>query len=375
MLTHEQIVALARRHDGLKTLSAYISVPADASSPVTAARALLRQGIARVRDDLAYASHVERTVFESCAARLSARVEQGVHKQGGGTWVGFASADGATYDESLHAATPVIVTWEERMRIVPYLAACDDRSALVVMLDREHATLYRYGLDVLSEIERIETIPDISTGPHMGAPPRRAFHSGTQGETSTETAARQVAAAFKRHASHVLSRITECNRADEWLVLGGAAEAVAHVASLLPCEARARMAIASTATGMSVAQVRDAAEAATRGLRCARHRRLVKELLERTHGVALDAIGYEQVDCAITRRAIGMLVMARRWTEDHDDTAENIVRLALAQHAAVEIVNGEAAVPLEMHSNGIGARLRFAISASPGAVHSESAMA
>ena len=81
MLTHEQLVALAQRHDGLKTLSAYISVPADVSSPSTAARALLRKGIVRLRDELTYASHVERTVFESCAARLAARAEQGMHKQ------------------------------------------------------------------------------------------------------------------------------------------------------------------------------------------------------------------------------------------------------------------------------------------------------
>ncbi len=375
MLTHEQLVALAQRHDGLKTLSAYISVPADVSSPATAARALLRKGIVRLRDELTYASHVERTVFEACAARLTARAEQGMHKQGGGTWVGFASADGATYDETLHEAAPVTVTWEDRMRIVPYLTACDDRSALVVILDREHATLYRYGLDVLSEIERIETIPDVTTGPHMGTPPRRSFHPGTQGETATETAARQVAAAFRRHTSHIISRITECSKPDEWLVLGGAAEAVSHVAALVPADVRARMAIANTGHGTSLAQVRDAAEAATHDLRSARHRRIVAELLQRKHGVSLDAIGFEQVDCALTRRAIGMLVMAKRWTEDHDRAAEDVVRQALAQQAAIEIVNGDAAAPLEMLSNGIGARLRFAISASPASARPASAIA
>ena len=375
MLTHDQLVALARRHDGLKTLSAYIPVPADAAAPVAAARALLRQGIGRLRDSLAYASHVERTVFESCAARLLARVEQGVHKQGGGTWVGFASADGATYDESLHASVPVLVAWEDRMRVVPYLTACDDHPALVVILDREHATFYRFSLDVLAEIERLETLPEMLPGPHMGSPPRQSFHPGTKGETGTENAARQTATAFRRHTTRIVGRIADLVRSNEWIVLGGASEAVAHVSAQLTGDLHARMAIADTAKGASLAQVRDAALEATASLRTARHRHIVADLLERKHGVALDALGFEQVSNALTQRAVGMLVTARRWTEEHDDAVENIVRQALAQHAAVEIVDGDAADPLELLSNGIAARLRFAVPSAPSGAHTAGAVA
>lgn len=362
MLTRPELLALANQLDGQRTLSVYIGIPADSATPATAARALLRHGLSRIRDRLLFAPHAERELFDQCAARVSDRAESTIHRQGAGTWIAFAGAEGATHDETITPALPTCVVWEDRVRIVPYLSVVDGHAALVVLFDRHHAIINRYAHGALTELEHFETVPTAIPGPHMSAPPKQSFHQGTHGEPASEAAARQADNAFRRHTAHLLKRVAALDKAGEWLVLGGPAESVARVTAWLAPETAGRLVVAlSVGPASTAAQVRAAVETAIAERHVQLQRRLVADLVNRRPRPAVSAVGRVAVDAALVQRAVSALVIAERWAERNAVDAERLTREAFAQDATVEVARGDAGAGLELLADGIAARLRFAV--------------
>jgi hypothetical protein len=366
MLTKSELIALAKHHDGGKVLSVYLSIPADSATPATAARALLRHGLAGIRERLLFAPHGEREVFEACASRVSDRAEWTIHRQGAGTWIAFAAADGAIHDETISATLPTCVVWEDRVRIVPYLSVADAGAALVVMFDRHHATISRFALGALTELEHFETLPTAIPGPHMSAPPRQSFHPGTHGEPATEAAARQAESTFRRHTAHLLKRLAAFDHSREWIVLGGAAESIAYLTAWLTPDATGRLVVVpSLGVSSTAAHVRATVEAAIGDRHAQLQRRLVADLANRRPRPAVSAVGRVAVDAAITQRAVSTLLLAERWVERNAIDAETVARDAFAQDAIVEIARGDAGSALEQLADGIAARLRYAVPLQP----------
>jgi hypothetical protein len=363
MLNTADCVALARRYDGVKALTVYLSVPPDTGSGVAASHALLRRGIADLRASLRGASHTERETFDKTAALLSARAAEAIHAQGGGTWFAYATENGDLYDEALDVTMPTQVAWEDRVRIVPYLAWGDVRPALVLLADQERAVLYRLTGDQLTELDRIVTEPEIDqTGPYMSAPSRRGFHTGERGEPGADAAQRVAENAFRRHRTRIVTRLQGEDVRDAWIVAAGPPESVAQVLAALPAEIRARTRVAPSITlASSPAIIRAAAERARAEMRAAADRTLVESVLARARRPELSAIGLEPVDHALTLRAVGNLIIADSWVGTNGFDAEALVRRALAQDAAVDVVSGAAAETLASQAGGIAARLRFAV--------------
>jgi len=360
MLTVQELAALAARHDGVRTLSAYIGLPP--ASPPGVARTLLRQGIARLREGLSVATHVERTAFDACCDRLLARVDSVQAPAAGATWVGIASADGATYDEWLPAVVPTTFAWEERLRVAPYLAAIVRHGALVTVADRQHAALFRYENDALAAVDQWETRPSIAAGEHTGhmsALPRVGFHRGTGGLPGADAADRQSDNAVERHLSGLIDRISSLRRGGDWLVLSGASEFVARLASALERDTNGNMAVGGSLTRAATpADVRSMAAAAVASLRTAEGERIVEEVV-RQPAAPRTALGAESVSAALGQGAVRLLVLSQRSLGDQSASVEDLVRRALATGAEVEFVNGDAGGKLQTAAGGVAALLRF----------------
>lgn len=362
MLKLEQIVALSDQQNGKHTLSAYVPVEADTGNPGVAWRTLLRQGISRVREGLANAPHNERTEFDECASRLTARADEDMHAQGGGTWIGIASTDNFIHDETVPTLLPSLVTWEKGARIVPYIAALEPQRALVVVVDRVHAALFRLSDGTLEEIDRIETEPRGGVGSHMSAPPKQSFHPGTHGTPGTDVAARQAVAAFKKHRLAIIELVRVHDHDGEPIVFGGASEAVAQIAPMIASHAQERLivsdAISMTASG---AELRAAVSVATKELRDVRQRNLIAALLNGDRHPELNVLDRKSLDEALTLRNVDTLVLSRRWIAENADDAESLVTKAIAQGGAIEIANGSNGAALDEGSGGVAAKLRFSV--------------
>jgi hypothetical protein len=266
------------------------------------------------------------------------------------------------HDETIRAELPTSVVWEDQVRIVPYLSVADPGSALVVLFDRQHASISRFAHGALTELERFETIPSAVSGPHTNAPPKQSFHPGTHGESATEAAARQSDTALRRHTAQLLKRLMALDHAHEWIVVGGATEALAHLTAWLAPGASGRLVVlSSVGVSSSAAHVRAAVEAALAERHAHLQRRLVADLGNRRPRPAVSAVGRVAVDAALEQRAVGTLVLAQHWVERHPGEAEALARAAFAQDAKIEIARQEAGLTLEHVANGIAACLRYAV--------------
>jgi hypothetical protein len=362
MLTKAELVALAEAHDGHGTLSAYLPVEADTGNPGAAWRTLLRNGVAKVRESLAAAPHDERNAFETCAARLAERADADMHAQGGGTWVGFASGKDFVYDETLPQLLPSLVTWETRPRIVPYLAAIEPQRAIILLMDRMHATIYRANDGELEEIDRVDTEPKGGVGSHMSAPPKPAFHTGTRGTPGADVASRQAIAAFRKHRAAIAERLRHHDREGSWIVVGGASEAVAQTAPALNELAPDRIFVAEGLTmAATPAELRATTHAALMELRARRQSALVEDLLTGNRHPHLHMLDMNAIDEALTLRTVDTIVMSARWIAKHGEAAESLVRRALEQSANIEIAKDRAGEELDAGCGGVAAKLRFSL--------------
>lgn len=364
MLSSADLLAFAARQDGVKTLTVYLPIAADAPTPPVAARTLLRQGLAKLRDTLTDATHLERTLFDGCAERLTARAAADIHRQGGGTWVGFASANGVTHDETLPPGLSASFAWDDRVHIVPYLRAASSPPALVVLVDRERARMYRFNAGALTELEQFTTEATIDLGTHMGGPPRQSFHTGTRGSTATDAVQRETENASAHHCARIRDRITALRAADDVLVLGGAGGTVAHVLALLPVELAHQTAqLPPIGYEATIAQLRLATERAVASVRESSQRQCIDSLIARQPSPALTMLGRDGVDLALTHGAVARTVIADRWSDAHEVDAEDLVRRTVAQHGTADIVSGSAARLLDVQGIGVAARLRFPVPA------------
>jgi hypothetical protein len=245
--------------------------------------------------------------------------------------------------------------------MAPYFTCVDQRSALIALVDRQHAALFRYDNGVVTSLESWATSPPAHTGSdlHTSAPPRQGFGRGTGGLPGADVAAREAETAADRHLAHVVNRIRALDRPAGWLVLLGAAEFVSHVASALEREMAGRLAVAGRLpAGATAGEVRAAAAPAIAHLRCERTERLVADMLDHAH-TPLSASGYTAVEHALADGAVRVLALAERWLRDDAAAAEDLLRRALSCGADVAFVSGEAGAQFEEAAGGIAAELRF----------------
>jgi hypothetical protein len=375
LLTTSDLVAIAQRHDGVKTLSAYVAVPRDAIDPVGHARISLRNGIASAREVLgASSTHDERGEFDACAERLLMAVESGEPRLGGCTWVGFAVTGGDMYTvvvpAELPAQIPEFVVWDAGLRVAPYFVLDPPATAILALIDHERAAFFSLGVsEGLQEITRFRTKAKVEVGAHTSAPPRVAFHPGTHGTPAADSAARQASSAYGRHRARIVDQIVALADSKR-ILLGGVSDAVMHVASALPAAIRPHTTIAPSLHFTStVPEMRDAVAAIERAENAEAERLVVDDVLSRARASRRGVLGEGPVHVALAQRAVDTLAMSARMIAEDPAACERIIREAVLQHAEIHVVHNAAATVLDAHAAGIAAGLRFPIVATTVAVH------
>lgn len=360
-----EILQFVQAHRDLLTLSVYLEGATNPSDRHEW-RTELHNGLARLRARLQTASHEERETFEACVERLAERLPQSDAMLGAPGWAGFACSNGVIRAETLPVPVAVSVTWGRGARIAPYIEAVNPHPALVVVLTRQQATLYRLAGAELSKLEVIEARPKAGAGPHMGNSPRLGFHPGTRGETLTEAQDRHDRASAGQLATTVVRRIRALTDDDMPVVLGGAMETVTRIRESLPPGFAERTFVATALPARTtLAKTRRIAIEALSALRVARQRTLVAQVIERPHTHRHLALGLEPVSHAIDAGAVDLLLLSPAAVRSRPEETDNLIQRAFTEGADVEIVAPAAATMLDARAGGAAARLRHAVAETP----------
>lgn len=322
MVTVRSLLALAHRHDGVPTLTAYLG-PGRLGRPEPWGARLERHA-ARVRETLRLPSSSAGAVFDSCVRRLAAAISKDAQDLVSPAWFGVACADRSTYTTAVPALLPSLVTWDSRLRIAPILRAVDPCGTLVVVAGDDRVTLLRYGDGALSAVEP-------ATG--AGFPAARA------------EVALPVAAAL-RH--------------DDWVVVVGAPRTAALLVAGLGDLIDGRDCRIGVLVGtQSLPRIRETVAMATASLRQAHRLRLVDTLVGDALLDGPGVLGREHVERALAAGTARVVVASERRLEHDASLVEDLVRGALDAGVAAEIADGNAGARLDQVADGFGACLGY----------------
>ncbi|HLA89645.1 MAG TPA: hypothetical protein VJL28_04345 [Gemmatimonadaceae bacterium] len=360
MSVARQVLQLVKAHHDVQTLSVYVDGSATDPAERHHWRVALENELARVRASLHEAMRAEREAFEACAGRLLQELPPAGAMLGAHGWAGFSSVSGDVHTEALPSSVPTSVSWERGFRILPYLAAADPGPAIVVVADQHRAVIHALaGLD-LRELEVVESHPHVEVGPHMGSTPRQGFHPGTRGEARRDAAERQTRSATDRFIAEAAGRVRMRAGDRTYVLLGGAAEAVARLAGALPETLAARTSIASALhADATPAVILRLAREALATARAGRQRQLVSDLVDRAGQQGRAALGREAVARALELGAVDLLLLSSAALSHEAREAEALVRAALAEGADVEVLTDVPGALLDAEAGGAAARLRF----------------
>jgi hypothetical protein len=365
MRVSEDVLNFVKEHRGEQILSVYIDGAAANPAERRHWRVVLKQGLAREREALARAARGERTAFEHCVAAVEARLPAGDEMPGAPGLAFLCSASGDLFSEALPAHVDSSVTWRTGARVLPYLAAlAGSPPALVVIIDRQGATVSRLVDGALSVVETFAPDATKDVGPHMGDSPRTGFHGGTRGETQTDAMQRQMREVRDRLVAQTVRRImalaNEASPEGLFVALGGSSEATAHLLSALPPALEARTAVVGDLRLLTPTAIPTLAREALTPLVAAGEQRHFEELQRRAHSNGHAAFGLEAMTAAAELGAIEELILSETLCRERAAEVEPVVQRALLDGASIELASPPAAAVLDAECGGVAAKLRFA---------------
>jgi peptide subunit release factor 1 (eRF1) len=324
---------------------------------------VLRQGIAREREALTRATRDERAAFEDCVTAVEARLPAGDEMPGVPGLACLCSAGGDMISEALPARVDSSVTWRDGPRILPYLSAlAGTPPALVVMIDRQGASISRLVNGTLRAAESFESGATREAGPHMGDSPRPGFHGGTRGETQTDATQRQLREVRDRLVSETAHRLAVMANSGSFVVLGGASEATAHLFSSLAPALATRTVIAEDLHLQTPATaIPGLAREALAPVVAAWQERHFEELQRRAHANGHAAFGFEALAAAAELGAIEELILSDTLCREREAALEPMVQQAIVDGASIALAAPSAAAMLDAECGGAVAKLRFAL--------------
>lgn len=359
MLTRSEIVDVERSLRGSLVLSVYLDrVPPDPGQR-TAWRTRFDHALERARENVA--ARPERQAFDLAAGLLREELESLSGARGAAGWMGYLTADAVRLRASLPVPVPLLVRWGHGALIAPALRALKEaRIAVVAIVDSRSARLLRYGNGIIQPLQTLHAHTPVDELSHMGAPPRRGFHSGTRGPTGTDAAERELRAGRAQMMRELAARMLDLAGTDGWLLFGGAPAAAREAFSTMPKSAASRtLLMPDVPLRLSDSRI---ARSAARGASILRRREelgAVRTLLERAGARGRAATRADAVENALAAGAVQRLLITTRCIEGVTEEAEALVRAAFDDGADVEVVSGEAAELLDAEARGVGALLRF----------------
>lgn len=360
MLTERELMALERALRGRPVLSVYL----DARVADPAARASWRVALDAALDRIAEtrhdATHADRAAFERAAEALRGATAPVAGTLGAPGWVAFVTADGVQRADDLPGRVAFGVYYQPGIRLTPAVRAlAERRHAVVAVVDSRSARLYRYDGATLEHAGSIHAHAHVEPPSHMGTPPRRSFHTPTRGSTGTDAAEREHRAGRARMMRDVAARLARLAGESGWVLLGGTPGAAREARAALSVRPPERVLVVPA---LQIASTEaEIAERAAWGATELQQRKQVVEvraLLERLasgHGTSHADATHRALDAGAVRR----LYVTPGFLERSSDEGETLLRAAIAERAAVEVVTGDAARLLDAEADGVGALLRF----------------
>jgi stalled ribosome rescue protein Dom34 len=192
----------------------------------------------------------------------------------------------------------------------------------------------------------------------MGAAHGGKFHQGTRGGVGRDAAERERREArfhmLRTLAAHLRLLVPEAP-----VFVGGTPQLVSEAVAAI--EAAGVTSVVEAPSLGARARVSEIARAVREGLLALRYAAdevLVDDVVRRFAADDLGATGAAVTGRALDDHAVKALVLSDTFVTTQPDVAEVFVRAALAQHAAVTVVSGDAAQRLE-EAGGVGVLLRF----------------
>ncbi|MBX6330625.1 MAG: hypothetical protein IRY91_02130 [Gemmatimonadaceae bacterium] len=362
MLTRERLLALADALRATHVLTVYLPGRADDPAQRSAWRTALETELKRLQESLTDAPRSERTAFDQAAAAVTAEMAPVTGTIRSPGWMVLATADGVRYSDALPMPIPLCVRWGVGILLAPAFRALEEtRPAIVAVVDSRSARLYRHTNGALEALETIRAEPHVEPALHMGRPARPGYHSGTRGRTRAEARERDHRAGRARMMRTLSERMTALAGPGAWLLVGGTPTAVTEAVSALPDTVAHRTLALPTLLPRSRAST--IAARAAEGAAVLREREdvaAVRGVLEHASANGRATAGLHRTRAALAAGAVSQLLVTARFLEERADDAEPLVRAAVAERAAIEVVSGEGGALLDAEAGGVAARLRFA---------------
>jgi hypothetical protein len=246
--------------------------------------------------------------------------------------------------------------------VAPYVRALKQtRPVYVAVVDTRTAHLYRYHAGEIEPLESIRAHALIEPGEHMGDAPRSGFHPGVRGPTAHDEAQRILVEGHHRLIRELTRRVLRIAGPDGWIVVGGIPRASRRAADALEKAAAGRVLhVESLDMHSTEAQIAIIAQESASTLRDTLDLDRLAALENGVGQHGLAALGPHATRAALARSCVRDLFISPRYLEEHAGDAENAVRSALDQGAAVEEVERQVAERLDQ-LGGIAARLRFKV--------------
>lgn len=363
MLTQAELHQLLRELSDASVLSVYVDLRAEDPAMRHAWRPTLLAAVRQTRG--AIADEADRAAVDRAAALVDEMLSgsDDLHRSPG--WVAFVTADGVHHQSGLPVHPGTSAVWRRGPHVGPYLRALKQhRPVIVAMVESRSARLYRYAQRQLELLEEHSTSLDEAGGAERitGPATRAGAAPVARGAVGTDAAQRRRTAAFQRMIVTVADRIVHLASDDAWVLVGGTPSWAPQAAAALPPAFTNRTLVSATldhdATDADIAL--EAKRAASQ-LRATWGTATVEQLVEQANGQARAAVGTDAVRRSLEAHAVDLLVLSPGFTREGGAESEDLLRLALAQGADVEVLSEPAGSHLDRAAGGIAARLRFRV--------------
>ena len=359
MLVPEDLLRFIRAHHDDPTLSVYVEAAPHDPAARRAWRVHLKKGIHVARKGIPAAARAEREAFDRCADAVLSRIPDGDTPPATTGWACFSSADGETIARALPEVRESSVTWGRGPRVVPFLRDATEGSALVVLMNREHARLGRWHDMTFEPLATLMAEEVHGVGPHNTRPPQMGFHTGTRGVTAADEEQRLRAEAANRLLGAVRHKVPVLAHPHEPILIGGAAEATTALIHSLPPQLQSRcQLVPGLAVGSHGGELAAALHEALGELAAAQREARITELREEAHPNGRAALGLGPTQAAADFGALAELIFSERAWHDHPEAIEHLVEQALLEGALVRMAPSTTS-ELDGETEGVIAGLRF----------------
>ena len=362
MLTYPELVRLERSLRDERVLSVYLHGASEDPAARLVWRTDLDRSVRDLRRWLAGSAHDERTAFERCLTALETLLTPFAAGLPSPGWAAFITGGTIRDAERLPVPMPTLAVWSTGMCVAPYIRALKvTRPVIVAVVDSRVARVYRYRIGVLDHLETIHAHATIDAPARMGDAPRSGFHPGVHGDTARDAVQRARAAGTDRMLREAEVIVAKHAALDEGIVIGGASRVAGRFRRALAKSVSDRvLQLESLHADATEAEIAVAVSAGASALRDAADLRHVAEIIGGDGEHDATSLGPAATRRALERRTVRELYITPRFLEDNMAEAEEAVREALDQGAAVEQLSRDAAAALDEHG-GLGARLRYRV--------------